>query len=626
MSQNQFSLFKKKFFSSFFITQALGALNDNIFKSALLIFIAFKASDQINLSSDLLNNIAAGLFIIPFFLFSATAGQVAEKYEKSALIRKIKILEIAIMALAVLGFFLNSIWFLLGILFLMGFQSSLFGPIKYSILPQHLSERELLGGNGLVEMGTFLSIIIGTVIGGVLIGYDQYGTQILSGLLLVVSVIGYLSSRRIPETPPTQPYLKINWNPFTETWRTFQHARANRVVFLSILGISWFWFYGAVFLTQIPNFTKVSLNGNDQVATMVLAIFSVGIGIGSALCEFLSERKVELGLVPFGAMGMTWFALDIYFANPNSSFSGELGPMAFLAQDDAIRTLINCVFVGIFGGLYIVPLYALVQERCAKTHLSRVIAGNNILNALFMVIAALLAAICLGNGMSIPQFFMLTAILNAVVAIYIFSLIPEFLMRFLIWILINTVYRVKKSGVNNIPEEGACVVVCNHVSYVDALIIGGTVRRPIRFVMYHKIFKVPVLSFIFRTAKAIPIAGRKENPELLSKAMYEISEALEQGEMVCIFPEGKLTTDGEMNEFKSGIEQILKTTPVPVVPMALRGLWHSLFSRKTVNKFIDRVKRIRTKVELVVGEPLTADEANKKQLYTVVNQLRNNKP
>ncbi|AOE49059.1 MFS transporter [Kangiella sediminilitoris] len=626
MAQNQFSLFKQKFFSSFFITQALGALNDNIYKSALLIFIAFRAGDELGLSSDLLNNIAAGLFILPFFIFSATAGQVAEKYEKSALIRKIKLLEITIMSLAVLGFFINNIWFLLGILFLMGFQSSLFGPIKYSILPQHLSDKELLGGNGMVEMGTFLSIIIGTVIGGMLIGFGDTGIQILCVLLLVVSITGYLSSRHIPQTPSAQADLKINWNPISETWKTFHYARTNRVVFLSILGISWFWFYGAVFLTQIPNFTKVSLNGNENVATMILATFSIGIGLGSALCEFLSGRKVELGLVPFGAIGMTWFALDIYFANPYSEFTGDLGALNFLIQEGAIRTLVNCAFVGIFGGFYIVPLYALVQERCEKNHLSRVIAGNNILNAFFMVIAALLAAVCLGNGMTIPQFFMLTAILNAVVALYIFTLIPEFLMRFLIWILINTIYRVKKSGIENIPEEGPCVVVSNHVSYVDALIIGGTVRRPIRFVMYHKIFKIPVLSFIFRTAKAIPIAGHKENPELLNKAMYQISEALDQGEVVCIFPEGKLTSDGEMNDFKSGIERILKETPVPVVPMALQGLWQSLFSRKTVNKLVDRVKRLRTKVRLVVGKPIPADEATKEQLYTIVSKLRNNKP
>lgn len=626
MAQNQFSLFKQKFFSSFFITQALGALNDNVFKQAIIMLIAFNTAFTGDTDPNVLTNSALALFIIPMFLFSATAGQIAEKYEKSWLIRKIKILEILIMTLAAFGFYTGNIWFLLGILFLMGFQSSLFGPIKYSILPQHLSDKELLGGNGLVEMGTFLSIIIGTVIGGILVGLDDIGIKVLCGLLLFVSLCGYLSSRHIPITPPAQPNLIINWNPFTETWKTFQYARTNRVVFLSILGISWFWFYGALFLTQIPKFAQGSLNGDENVATMILATFSVGIGLGSALCEFLSGRKVELGLVPFGAIGMTWFALDIYFANPATGYAGELGPMAFLSQEGSIRTIINCALVGVFGGFFIVPLYALVQERCEKTHLARVIAGNNILNAFFIVLSAALSAVTLGSGMTIPQLFLLTSILNAVVAIYIFRLIPEFLMRFLIWILINTIYRVKKSGLENIPEEGPCVVVCNHVSYVDALIIGGTVRRPIRFVMYHKIFKIPILSFIFRTAKAIPIAGRKEDPELLNEAMYQIAEALEQGEVVCIFPEGKLTADGEMNEFKAGVERILEQSPVPVIPMALQGLWHSLFSRKTVNKLIDRVKRLRTKVHLKIGEPISADEASKERLYTVVSELRNNKP
>lgn len=623
---NQFSLFKKRFFSSYFVTQALGALNDNVYKSALLIFIAYQASDELNLNSDMLNNIAAGLFILPFFLFSATAGQIAEKFEKSALIRKVKLLEITIMSCAVIGFYLNNIWFLLIVLFLMGFQSSLFGPIKYSILPQHLDDSELLGGNGLVEMGTFLSIIIGTVIGGVLIGRGDIGVQILSGLLLAISITGYLASRRIPDTPSTQSNLKINWNPITQTWKTFKFARRQKVVFLSILGVSWFWFYGAVFLTQIPNFTKVSLNGNDLVATLILATFSVGIGLGSVLCEFLSGRKVELGLVPFGAIGMTWFAIDIFLANPHSGYEGLLSPAQYLAQDGSVRTLLNCAFVGIFGGFYIVPLYALIQERCERSHLSRVIAGNNILNALFMVVAAVLGAVLLGNGMTIPQFFLLVAILNALVAIYIFTLVPEFLMRFLVWILIHTIYRVRKKGLDHIPDEGAHVLVCNHVSYVDALIIAGSIRRPVRFVMYHKIFKIPVLSFIFRTAKAIPIAGANEDKELLNKAMYQIAEALDNGEVVCIFPEGKLTSDGEMNDFKSGIERIIEKSPVPVIPMALQGLWQSLFSRKTVNKFIDRLKRLRTKVTLVVGEPIEPQNVSKEYLQEVVSELRSNKP
>lgn len=623
---NQFSLFKKRFFSSYFVTQALGAMNDNIFRQAVIILISFKVASEINFSENIMTNMAAGLFILPFFLFSATAGQIAEKFEKSALIRKVKLFEIIVMFFAAIGFYFNNIWFLLFVLFLMGFQSSLFGPIKYSILPQHLDDSELLGGNGLVEMGTFLSIIIGTIIGGVLMERGASGMQILSVVLITLAVIGYLFSRRIPPTPLAQPNLKINWNPVTETWKTFKFARKQKVVFLSILGVSWFWFYGSVLLTQIPNFTRVSLNGNELVATLISACFSVGIGIGSVLCEKLSGRKVELGLVPFGAIGMTWFAIDIFLGNPTSSYEGLLSPTEYLNQDGSIRTLLNCTFVGIFGGFYIVPLYALIQERCERSHLSRVIAGNNILNALFMVVAAVLGAVLLGNGMTIPQFFLLIAILNALVAIYIFTLVPEFLMRFLVWILIHTIYRVRKKGLEHIPDEGAHVLVCNHVSYVDALIIAGSIRRPVRFVMYHKIFKIPVLSFIFRTAKAIPIAGANEDKDLLNKAMYQIAEALDNGEVVCIFPEGKLTTDGEMNDFKSGIERIIETTPVPVIPMALQGLWQSLFSRKTVNKFIDRLKRLRTKVTLVIGAPIEPQNASKEYLQEVVGELRDNKP
>ncbi|MCW9028960.1 MAG: MFS transporter, partial [Kangiella sp.] len=321
---NQFSLFKKRFFSSYFVTQALGAMNDNIFRQAVIILISFKVASEINFSENIMTNMAAGLFILPFFLFSATAGQIAEKFEKSALIRKVKLFEIIVMIFAAIGFYFNNIWFLLFVLFLMGFQSSLFGPIKYSILPQHLDDSELLGGNGLVEMGTFLSIIIGTIIGGVLMERGASGTQILSIVLITLAVIGYLFSRRIPATPLAQPDLKINWNPVTETWKTFKFARKQRVVFLSILGVSWFWFYGSVFLTQIPNFTRVSLNGNELVATLISACFSVGIGIGSVLCEKLSGRKVELGLVPFGAIGMTWFAIDIFLANPHSGYEGLL--------------------------------------------------------------------------------------------------------------------------------------------------------------------------------------------------------------------------------------------------------------------------------------------------------------
>jgi len=285
----------------------MGALNDNIFKNALLITIAFKGTQELGMNSGILVNAASILFILPFFLFSATFGQLADKYEKSASIRRIKMLEIFIMVLATLSLFSGSVYLMMGILFLLGLQSSAFGPIKHGILPQNLSRSELTGGNGLVEMGTFLSILLGTLIGGVLVSLEKNSLQILSIVLLLVSCLGYSASRKIPVAPPVDPDLKINWNPITQSWRTFKLVNENRTVRQSILGIAWFWFYGSVFLAQIPNYTQFTLGGDESVTTLILACFSIGIGLGSLLCNRLSNGRIEPGLVPIGAFGLSFF-------------------------------------------------------------------------------------------------------------------------------------------------------------------------------------------------------------------------------------------------------------------------------------------------------------------------------
>lgn len=619
---NQFELLTQRRFGPFFVTQALGALNDNIFKNALIILIAFRGAREMGLDSNLLVNLAAMIFILPFFLFSATSGQFAEKFEKSVSIRRIKLLEIGVMGLAALGFWLDNFYLLFGVLFLMGIQSTLFGPLKYSILPQHLRPRELLGGNGMVEMGTFVAILIGTMLGGILIGIPESGGLWVSISVLVVAVLGYLFSLGIPAAPPADPGLKINWNPATETWRIFRFMRGNRTVLLSVLGISWFWFYGATLLAQIPNYAQYTLGGDESVVTALLTVFSLGIGIGSILCEKLSGQRIEIGLVPFGAIGLTVFAVDLYFVFPYSISLTLSGLSEFLHSWPHWHVLIDAMLIGVFGGFYIVPLYALVQERCEPTHLSRVIAGNNILNALFMVLSAIIAIILLSSGLNIPQLFLVTGILNAVVAIYIFSLVPEFLMRFLVWLLINTVYRIRDQNLHHIPETGPCVLVANHVSFVDPLIIGGSCRRPVRFVMYHKIYNIPLLNFIFRTARAIPIAPAHEDEALMNQAFGEISAALDQGEVVCIFPEGKITYDGELNEFRPGIERILEQNPVPVVPIGLQGLWDSLFSRKKRGKWLHRLQRLRTRVGIVAGAPLSPAMADRQSLQEQVLALR----
>jgi 1-acyl-sn-glycerol-3-phosphate acyltransferase len=618
---SQFRLLSSRRFGPFFLTQFLGAFNDNVFKNALIVLIAFHTTQAAN-NADVMINLAAGLFILPFFLFSATFGQLADKYEKSALIRVAKLLELAIMGLSAVAFLFESVPALIALLFLMGTQSTLFGPLKYGILPQHLREKELVGGNALVETGTFLAILLGTMAGGLLIAIQGTGATFVATVLVVIAGLGYLASRRIPEAAATAPDLRINWNPLTETWRNVRFMRGNRTVFLSVLGISWFWFYGALYLAQLPSYTRLTLGGNEQVVTLLLTLFSFGIGAGSLLCERLSGHKVELGLVPLGSIGLTLFSVDLYFAAVPFAGSELLGAGAFLAGASNLRVAADVLLIGLFGGLYIVPLYALVQQRSEAAHRARVIAGNNILNALFMVLSALLAIVCLGSGMNVPQLFLLGAVLNAVVAIYIYTLVPEFLMRFIVWILIHLMYRVDEQDLARIPDEGAALLVCNHVSFMDALVIAGCCRRPIRFVMYHGIFGVPVLSFVFRTARAIPIAPAKEDPALLERAYDQISTALKAGELVCIFPEGQLTRTGEINPFRTGVERILARDPVPVIPMALRGMWGSFFSRRYGAAMMSMPRRFRARIALAAGLPKPAGAASAPALQSEVESLR----
>ena len=492
------------------------------------------------LSSNDLVNLAAGVFILPFVLFSATAGQLADKYEKSRLIRWIKLFEIAIMLVGTLGFFRRDLGLLFTALGLMGVHSTLFGPVKYAILPQQLRSHELVGGNGLIEMGTFVAILLGTILGGVLVAIEPNGTLYAGGTAIAIAVCGYLISRRIPEAPAAAPELRINWNPLTETWRNLRFAHGNRVVWLSMLGISWFWFYGATFLTQFANFTKDVLGGNEHVVTLLLAIFSIGIGVGSLLCERLSGHKVEIGLVPFGSIGLSVFAVDLYFASRGMAAQGSSGIADFFAVHAHWRVVADLLLIGMFGGFYIVPLYALIQERSEPAYRSRIIAANNILNAMFMVASAGIALALLKAGLSIPQLLLVTGIMNAVVALYIYLLVPEFLMRFLAWLLIHTIYRVQKEGLDNIPEKGPCVIVCNHVSYVDAIVIAAAVRRPVRFVMDHRIFRIPLLNFIFRSMRTIPIAPAKEDAAMKDRAFAEAAAALRAGRSSASFPRAGL--------------------------------------------------------------------------------------
>ncbi|HWX01763.1 MFS transporter [Collimonas sp.] len=620
---SQFSLLRQRRFAPFFWTQFFGAFNDNVFKTALLTILTYEALSWTSMDVNVLNNLIPGLFILPFVVFSATAGQLADKFEKSRLARYVKVLEIIIMSVAALGWMTHTLWLLVLAVVGMGVHSTIFGPVKYAYLPQQLRPNELVGGNGIIEMGTFVGILLGEVLGAVLVVHKPWGIELVAGGTVAIAILGWLFSRGIPLTPAAEPELKINWNPVTETMRNLSFSRKNRPVFLAMLANSWFWFYGAIILAQFPLYAKNYLHGDHSVFVLLLTVFSLGVGAGSLLCERLSGHKVEIGLVPFGAIGLSVFGLDLFLASLSYTNVSAVEMGGFVQQHGSWRILFDCVMIGLFGGLYIVPLFAVIQTRCDRQHLSRTIAGMNIMNALFMVVAALVALTLLSLGFTIPQIFLTTAILNALVAVYIFTVVPEYLVRFVAWILIHTIHRVTTFNRDRIPDEGAAVLVCNHVSYVDAIVIMAASPRPIRFVMDHRIFKVPVLAWLFKTAKAIPIAPAKENPQLMERAFDQIAAALADGDLVCIFPEGKLTSTGEMNEFRGGIKKIIDRTPVPVIPMALRGLWGSMWTRSGGNPFQRSFKRgPLSALQLAVGEPVAPGQATPEYLQQQVQALR----
>lgn len=617
---SQFTLLGKRRFLPFFITQLLGAFNDNLFKQSLILAILFKLSLGDG-DRSIWVNLCALLFILPFFLFSALGGQFGEKYAKDALIRAIKLAEIAIMAVGALGFVSDHLALMLVALFGMGTHSALFGPVKYSILPQALREEELVGGNGLVEMGTFLAILAGTIGAGVMMASSSYATVVAGGVV-GTAVLGYLASRWIPRAAAASPQMRLDWNIFKQSWVILHMGLGQTpAVSRSIVGNSWFWFVGAIYLTQIPAYAKDWLHGDSTVVTLVLTLFSVGIALGSLLCERLSGRKVEIGLVPFGSFGLTLFGLLWWWHSGDVPAAATPHDwLALLGMSQAWWILLSIVGLGVFGGFYIVPLYALIQARTAEDQRARVIAANNILNALFMVVSAILTMVLLGLAdLSIPQLFLVVSLLNVLVNAYIFRIVPEFTMRFLIWLLSHSMYRVQHRDLERIPDEGAALLVCNHVSFVDALLLGGAIRRPIRFVMYYKIYNLPVLNFVFRTAGAIPIAGRSEDPATYERAFARIAEYLAAGEVVCIFPEGKLTGDGEIDVFKGGASRILEETPVPVIPLALQGLWGSFFSRDPGKGFF---KRLWSRVTIVAGAAIPVEAAQPELLREQVSRLR----
>jgi acyl-[acyl-carrier-protein]-phospholipid O-acyltransferase/long-chain-fatty-acid--[acyl-carrier-protein] ligase len=426
MNKNQFALLTTPRFLPLFMTQFLGAFNDNLFKNALVVLITFMIANQLSVNPAILVVLTGCLLIIPMILFSATAGTFADKFEKTTLIRIIKLVEIALMIIGAFGFIYQNVILLMTVLFGMGLHSTFFGPIKYSILPQHLTKDELLGGNGLIEMGTFLSILLGNILGVVFI-MQPNGLKIIAGATITTAILGYISSRFIPKAPPPAPELPLTFNFLKESWQVIKFSQKTSIIFTYILGISWFWLIGFVFLTQFPNYAKEFLGADETVYVLFLAVFSIGVGLGSLLCNTILKGQIKATLIPYGVIGMTVFTVDLYFASQLALMTPHvmmiINAKQFLQSWNHWRITLDLLMIAISAGIYIVPLYTLLQHRAQLAHRARIIASNNIMNALYMVVGALITMALISYAFTIPQIFLIFALGNVVVIVQTFRLL-----------------------------------------------------------------------------------------------------------------------------------------------------------------------------------------------------------
>jgi acyl-[acyl-carrier-protein]-phospholipid O-acyltransferase/long-chain-fatty-acid--[acyl-carrier-protein] ligase len=575
--KSQFALFGTERFWPLFVTQAIGAFNDNAFRFALSLLIVYDLGPRLGLNAALINTLAAGLLIVPFFIFSATAGQLADKYDKAFLTRRIKLIEISVIALASMSLFTHQVWLQLLAVFLTGTQSAFFGPIKYSILPQHLAKHELLGGNGLIEMGTFIAVLFGTMFGGFFI-LGGTGRQLVSAVMVGFAIIAYMTSRRIPAAPPPQPDLTINRNILAETFRVLGHAKERPDVFQAILGVSWFWFLGVVFLTQIPIYVQADLAANEAVANLIIAVFTVAIGVGSIFTNRLLHGEVSVKYVPVAAILITIFIIDLFFASANLR---ELAPEGGLMPAREVllswrgwRVLIDLGLIAFMSGLFVVPLYALIQTRASPPKRARVIAANNITNALFMTAATVLSALLLEAGLSARGLFLALGIANAFAALYICRLLPQELIASLARWLFQILYRVEVRGIEHFAAAGRrAVIVANHTSLLDGPLLSAYLPERASFAINTHIADRWWVKPAFQLFDLLTIDPT--NPLALRTLVNE----LKRGRKVVIFPEGRLTVTGALMKVYEGPGMIAHMAGAQVLPIRIEGAQYSIFSR-----------------------------------------------
>lgn len=655
---NQFALFTKKRYGPFFGTMFLGAFNDNLFRSALLVLLSFYTADVLGenpmISKGQASLLSVILFMTPYFLFSAIAGQLADKFDKTVLVRCTKLFELFVMSCAALAFYTLDIYLLLFLLFLMGTQSAFFSPMKYAILPQHLRPRELVGGNGMLELGTFLAILFGLMLGGELMkggtsldnvncaGDIQWQFQLfcqtgISGPLLVafagmgIAGTGLLFSLLMPLAPSMTPKLKMDWNVPRNTVNHFRLALKDRHVWRCMLGVSWFWAIGGIYLAQMPQYAEVNLGGGTSHYILLLAVFAVGIGIGSALCEILSRSYLAIGWAWLGALGLAVFGVMLYFVSPATIGEASLLPEIERSKIDLMwsdvtdhwSVLLALFGIGVSGGLFSVPLTSEIQRCAPPKQRAQVIAANNIINALAMMVSGGLAMLLLSFGADMPMLFLFVGLANTAVLLIMFWWDQRFFLTGFVKIITLIFYRAKLVNGDNIPRHKGVILASNHVAWMDWFLIGGMLPIPPHFIMNHDFYNIPIAGRILRAGKVIPIAPAFKHPEIMEAAFDKAAEYLRNDEAIYIFPEGKVSRDGESSEYREGICRIMEREPVPVIPIAIRGMWGSWFSFSDGRCMKGPPKRWgRSKVEFKVGEPIPPEEFTLELLQQRIEELR----
>ena len=570
-------------FRSFFGALFLGAFNDNLFRTALVTFVTFGLTQFTDTQKGLMVTGAIGLFMLPFFLFSALAGQMADKIDKARLVRIIKAAEVIIALFIALGFILKSPEFLLLVLFFMGAQSAFFGPLKYSIIPELLPKKQLIAGNGWTEAGTFVSILLGTVFGALLVSAGPFGTWLIAGIVIVIAFVGYGFSRLIPKQKPANPQQRINYNLAKEIVEIVKMARQDQRVFRAIMGIAWFWLIGATFMSQLPGFARAYLVVDESVFTLLLTTFTIGIGAGSLYCNHLLRSEVSSKYVPLTAFLIMPFLMDIAFTGHQFA---EPTLIYFLTSWQGWRILGDLFALCFLGGLYIVPLYALIQVRSQIKQRAQIFAANNVINAAAMVIASGIAAVLLSLGTSVPTLFFLLGLGQIVVTLYIFRILPDDTMRWILLGLLKFFFRLEVQGLENYKKAGKRVmIIANHTSFLDALIITAVLpEKPlfaINTLMAEKWWLQPLLVLvdIFPMSPANPMALRG----LIDEARKD--------QKILIFPEGRLTLTGSLMKVYQGPGMVADKAESTVLPICIEGADKTYFSRsKAIRKLFPRIR------------------------------------